>query len=134
MWSGSFKSWLFYDLDLHIHTCRNIDWGKQKHFADYVSVCFYCLLVILSIMLTAVKMLPNNHKIAHNVVQTTILFTFYPLSNPTPIVSGRYKNAGYTCCFHKHTICHILTFVMPTVFNRFQLHCKHESVWVISGL
>ena len=36
-------------------------------------------LVILSIVLTAIKMLPNNHKIAHNIVQTTILFTFYPL-------------------------------------------------------
>lgn len=52
----------------------------MQEIVDYhVRVCFYCLLVILSIMLTAVKMLPNNHKIAHNVVQTTILFTFYPL-------------------------------------------------------
>ena len=89
--------------------------------------------VILNIRLKAIKMLPNNHKIAHNIVQTTILFTFYP-QEPHVYCGGTIKiQIGYMLFSQIQNInmsifVHYYMYSVSNTFNRFHLHDKQKIV------
>ena len=76
-------------------------------------------------------MLPNNHKIAHNIVQTTILFTFYP-QEPHVYCGAIIKiQIGYVLFSQIQNI-NMFVFVhyytQSATLNRFHLHDKQKIV------